>query len=136
MEPKIFTVFVKARKIEVSDVETKYHVNILREIIGACGQVSLIPKDTCSPEEYNTACDVFIELYQQLMQALSVERFWLKSGSSAIIALKKVREMRRQFPVLLEEGEDLTNWYLYGEKQHLEEALKFLENEKVEIKRE
>ena len=43
--------------------------------------------------------------------------------------------MSKTFPVLVEVGRNQA-WELYGEEHHLEEALEFLEREKVGIKRE
>lgn len=133
VEPKFFKVFVKARKIQINEIETNYHVNIPRE--SRFGKVSLIPEDTCSPEDYDKVCDLFISLYQQVMMAMKMERFSLKSGKNVVFARKKIQEMSKHFPVLVEFGKD-QKWELYGEEQHLEDALQFLEREKVEIKRE
>ena len=76
VEPKFIKVFVKAYKTEVDDIEAEYHVVVPKE--GKGGKISLIPEDGCSSEKYNKACDLFIDLYQQMTQAMKMERFSLK----------------------------------------------------------
>lgn len=134
VEPKFINVFIKAHKAEMNDIEAKYHVEIPRETKE--GKISLIPKDECSTEEYNKACDLFIDLYQQMTQIMKMERLSLKNEKNAIPARQKIQEISKKFPVLVELGKDRRHWELYGEEHDLEEALEFLEKEGIGIKRE
>ena len=134
VEPKFIKVFVKAYKTEVSNIESEYHVEVPREAKG--GRISLIPKDGCRSEEYDKACDLFIGLYQQMTQAMKMERFSLKSEKNVVPARKKIQEMSKTFPVCVEVSRDQKHWELCGEKRHLEAALEFLRKEEIEIKRE
>ena len=134
VEPKFIKVFVKAYKSEIDDIEAKYHVKVPRETKG--GKISLKPTDACSSEEYEKACDVFIDLYQRMTQIMKMERFSLKSEKNIVPARNKIQEMSKRFPVSVEVGKGQKHWELYGEEHHLEEALEFLERERVEIKRE
>ena len=79
--------FVKAHKAEVDEIESEYLVEVPREAKGV--KISLIPKDGCSNEEYEKACDLFIDLYQQMTQAMKMERFSLKSEENVVGARKK-----------------------------------------------
>ena len=87
VELKFIKVFVKAHKAEVDEIEAEYHVEVPRETKGV--RISLIPKDGCSNEEYDKACDLFIDLYQQMTQAMKMERFSLKSEENVVGARKK-----------------------------------------------
>ena len=100
------------------------------------GKISLIPKDGCSSEEYDKACDLFIDLYQQMTQAMKMERFSLRSEKNVVLARKKIREMSKTFPVFVVLAKDQKHWELYGEQHDLEAALEFLRKEEIEIKRE
>ena len=87
VELKFIKVFVKAHKAEVDEIESEYLVEVPREAKGV--KISLIPKDGCSNEEYEKACDLFIDLYQQMTQAMKMERFSLKSEENVVGARKK-----------------------------------------------
>ena len=134
VEPKFIKVIVQAHKTEINDIEAECHVQIPRE--AKEGKIGLLPKDTCSTEEYNKACDLFINLYQQMTQIMKMERFSLKSEKNVINARKKIQEMRKNFPVLVEVAKDQKHWELCGKKHDLEAALEFLREEKIEIMRE
>ena len=134
VEPKFINVFVKTHKTEVNDIEAEYHVEVPKEAKG--GRISLIPKDGCSSEEYDKACDLFIDLYQQMTQAMKMERFSLKSVKNVIPTRNKIQEMSKTFPVCVKVSRDQKHWELYGEKRHLEAAMEFLRKEEIEIKRE
>lgn len=134
VEPKFIKVFVKAHKTEVNGIEAEYHVEVPREAKG--GKISLKPKDGCSSEEYDKACDLFINVYQQMTQAMKMERFSLKSEKSVVRARSKIQEMSKTFPVCVEVSRDKKHWELYGEERHLEAALEFLRKEEIEIKRQ
>ena len=134
VEPKFIKVFVKAHKTKVNDIEAEYHVEVPREAKG--GKISLKPKDGCSSEGYDKACDLFIDFYQKMAQAIKMERFSLKSEKNVFRARSKIQEMRKTFPVCVELSRDQKHWELYGEEQHLEAALEFLRKEEIEIKRE
>ena len=134
VEPKFIKVFVKAHKTEVNQIEAEYPVKVPREAKG--GKISLIPKDGCSSEEYNKACDLFIDFYQQMTQIMKMERFSLKSEENVVGARNKIHEMSKTFPVSVETAKDKKHWELYGEERDLEAALEFLRKEEIEIKRE
>lgn len=134
VEPKFIKVFVKAHKTEVHEIEAEYHVEVPREAKG--GKISLIPNDGCSSEEYDKACDLFIDLYQQMTQIMKMERFSLKSEENVVGARKKILEMSKTFPVFVETAKDKKHWEMYGEERDLEAALEYLRREAIEIKRE
>jgi len=134
VEPKFIKVFVKAHKTEVDEIEAECHVGVPREAKG--GKISLIPKDGCSSKEYEKACDLFIDLYQQMTQAMKMERFSLKNEKNVVPARNKIHEMSKTFPVCVEMSRGQKHWELYGEERHLEAALEFLRREGIEIKRE
>ena len=134
VEPKFIKVFVKAHKTEVDAIEAEYHVVVPRET--KRGKISLIPKDGCSREEYDKACDLFIGLYQKMTQAMKMERFSLTSEKKVLGARKKIQEMSKNFPILVEAAKDQKHWQLFGDERHLEAALEFLIKEGIEIKRE
>jgi len=133
VEPKFINVFVKAHKIKVDEIEAEYHVGVPREAKG--GKISIIPKDGCSVEEYEKACDLFIDLYQEMTQAMKMERFSLKYERNVVPARHKIHEMSKTFPVCVEVSRNQKQWELYGEERHLEAALEFLRKEGIEIKR-
>ena len=134
VEPKFIEVFVKAHITEVNEIEAEYLVEVPRVVKG--GKISLIPKDGCTKEECDKACDLFIKLYQQMTQIMKMERFSLKSKKNAVGALKKVVGMSKTFPVSIETAKDKKHRELYGEERDLEAALEFLRKEEIEIKRE
>ena len=134
VEPKFIKVFVKAYKTEVDNIGAEYHVVVPKEAKG--GKISLIPEDGCSDEQYNKACDLFIDLYQQMTQAMKMERFSLKSEKNVVGARNKIHEMSKMFPVSVEMARDKKHWELYGEERALEAALEFLRKEEIEIRRE
>lgn len=134
VEPQFIKVFVKAHKTEVDEIEAEYHVRVPTE--PKRGKISLIPKEGCSSEEYYKACDLFIDLYQRMAQAMKMERFSLRSVKYVVPARKKIREMSKTFPVYVELAKDQMHWVMYGEQRDLEAALEFLRKEEIEIKRE
>jgi len=133
VEPKFINVFVKAHKTEVDEIEAEYHVGVPREAKG--GKISLIPKEGCSSEGYEKACDLFIDLYQEMTQAMKMECFFLKYERNVVPARHKIYEMSKTFPVYVEVSRNQKQWELYGEERHLEAALEFLRKEGIEIKR-
>jgi len=134
VEPKFMKVYFKSHKTEVDQIEVEYHVGVPREAKG--GKISLIPKDGCSGDQYNKACDLFIDLYQHMTQAVKMERFSLKKEKNVVRARNKIHEMSKTFPVCVELSMDQKRWELHGEECHLEAALEFLSKEEIEIKRE
>lgn len=134
VEPKFMKVFFKAHKTEIDEIEAEYHVEVPKKTMG--GSIGLIPKDGCSGEEYDKACDLFIALYQQMAQAMKMERFSLKSEKNVVGARNQIQEMSKKFPVFVETAKDKKHWELYGKERDLEAALEFLKKEEIEIKRE
>jgi len=134
VESKLMNVIVKAHKTKVDEIEAKYHVGVRREAKG--GTISIIPKVGCSGEGYQKACNLFIDLYQQLAQAMKMERISLKCERNVIFARHKIHEMSKTFPVCVEMSRGQKHWEVYGEERHLEAALEFLRKEGIEIKRE
>ena len=134
VEPKFIKVFFQAHKTEVDNIEAEFHVCVPREAKG--GKIALIPKDGCSGEKYDKACDLFIDMYQKMAQAMKMERFSLKSEKNIGPARQKIHAMSKKFPVSVELAKDQKHWELYGEQRDLEAALEFLRKEEIEIKRE
>ena len=134
IQPKILEVFVKAHEKELEDIEIKYHVEIPRKADGK--KLSLKPKDSCTTEYYEQACNQFISLYQNTYQQVKMQRFSLKTETNIISARKTICKMGKHFPVSVEIDKKQKQWGLYGEARHIEEALRFLEKEGVEINRE
>lgn len=65
-----------------------------------------------------------------------MERISLKSESHVIQARQALSKMGKKSPISVERSKEQRHWELYGEARHIEEALKYLEKEGVEIKRE
>lgn len=134
IQPRILEVFVKAHKKDLEDLEIKYHVEIPRKADGK--KLRLRPKDSCTTEYYEQACNQFISLYQNTYQQVKMQRFSLKTETNIISARKTISKMSKHFPVSVEVEKNQKQWGLYGEASHIEEALRFLEKEGVEINRE
>lgn len=134
VEQKFMNVFFKAYKTEVDNIEAEYPVWVPREAKG--GKIGLMPKDGCSGEKYDKACDLFIELYEKMTQTMKMERFSLKSEKNIVSARNGIYVMSTKFPVSVELGKDQKYYQLYGEERDLEAALEFLIKHEIEIKRE
>ena len=134
IEPKIVKAFVKAYEKDLDAIESKYQVEIPRKAEGS--KFSLKPKKACSAEEYEEACNLFISLYQNMYQLIRMVRFSLRNEVSVIPARKAINKIGKNFPLSVEKSKDQKHWELYGEGSQIEEALKFLEQEGIEIQRE
>ena len=134
IEPKIAKVFVKAHDKELEDIETKHRVEIPRKVEGS--KFSLKPKDRCSADDYEEACNQFITLYQNMYQLIKMERFSLKSETKVINSRQVISQSEKNFPIFVEVCKDRKHWEMYGEASHIEEALKFIEKNGVQINRE
>ena len=135
LEPKIHEVIVRAHKKELEDIEIKYHVEIPRKADGT--KLSLKPKDSCTTEDYEQACNQFISLYQNTCLQVKMQRFSLKTETNIVSARRTISKMSKHFPVSVEIDKNQKQpWGLYGEANNIEEALRFLEEEVVEINRE
>ena len=134
IEPKIVKAFFKSQKNKLDDVEAKYKVKIPRKPEGT--KISLKPGEGCSADEYEEACICLINLYLKMYQQVKMERFWLKSEKFFVRSRKAISDAERKFPISIEMSRDRKHWDMYGEASHIEEALKFLKQEGVEIKRE
>ena len=134
VEPKITKALIKIHKKEVDDIEAKHKVEIPRQPEGK--KFSLKPKKECSAENYNEACNLFIELYQKMYQLVKMERFSLKSEKTVVRSREEIAKAQKKFPIWIEVSKDRKQWEMYGEASHIEEALKYLEQKGVEIKRE
>ena len=67
-----------------------------------------------------------------------MQRFLLKTEINVIRARQTIIKMSKQFPVFVElvaKSNQKRHWELYGEANNIEEALRFLEEEGVEINR-
>lgn len=131
---KLIKVFVKAHEAVLNDLEIQYHVEVPRE--AKEGKINLKPRSGCTGEEYEKACDLFIDLYQQMTQVMKMERFSLKNDKNVTPARKKIHEMGKNFPVLVEVCKDKKHWEVFGRQHDLEEALEYLQREEVEIEKE
>ncbi|PFX14654.1 uncharacterized protein LOC111344503 [Stylophora pistillata] len=131
---KLIKVFVKAHEAELNDIEVEYHVEVPRE--AKEGKITLKPRSGCTGEEYEKACDLFIDLYQQMTQVMKMERFSLKDERKVTTARKKIHEMGKNFPVLVEVCKDKKHWEVFGRQHDLEEAMEYLHKEEVEIEME
>ena len=128
---------MRAHKKELEDIEIKYHVEIPRKADG--NEISLKPKDSCTTEDYEQACNQFISLYQNTYQQVQMQHFSLKTETNVIRARQTISKMSKQFPVsvqIVAKSNQKRLWELYGEENNIEEALRFLEEEGVEINRE
>ena len=132
VDPKLIKVFVLVHEAELNDIEVEYHVEVPRE--AKEGKITLNPKRRCTGEEYEKACDRFIELYQQITQVMKMERFSLKNDKN--VTRKKIHEMGKKFPVLVEICKDKKQWEVFGRQHDLEEALRYLQKEEVEIEKQ
>ena len=134
VDPKLIKVFVMAHEAELNDIEVEYHVEVPREAKG--GKVTLKPKRRCTVEEYEKACDRFIEMYQQMTQVMKMERFSLRNDKNVTAARRKIHEMGKKFPVLVEVCKDKKHWEVFGRQHDLEDALRYLQKEEVEIEKQ
>lgn len=134
VDPKLIKVFVRVHKAELNDIEVEYHVEVPRE--AKEGKITLNPANKCTGEGYEKACDRFIEMYQQITQVMKMERFSLRNDKNVTISRKKIHEMGRKFPVLVEVCKDKKHWEVFGRQHDLEEALRYLQNEEVEIEKQ
>ena len=134
IETGILKAFLTSYKNKLDDIEAKHKVEIPRKPEGT--KISLKPGEGCSADEYEKACNCFINLYQKMYQLVKMERFWLKSEKFVVRSRKAISEAEKKFPIGIELGKDRKHWEMYGEASHIEEALKFLKQEGVEIKME
>ena len=134
VEPKIAKALIKIHKRKLDDIEAKHKVEIPRTPQGK--EFSLKPKKECSAENYNEACNLFIDLYQNMYRVVKMERFSFKSEKTVVRFREAIAKARTKFPIWIEECKDRKQWEMYGEASHIEEALKYLEQEGLEIKRE
>ena len=134
VESKIAKALIKIHKEELDDIEAKQKVEIPRQPEGK--KFSLKPKKGCSAEEFDEACNLFIDLYQKMYQLVKMERFPLKSEKTVVRSREEIAMAVKKFPIWIEVSKDRKQWEMYGEASHIEEALKYLEQEGVEIKRE
>ena len=134
VEPKITKALIKIHKNELDEIEAKHKVEIPRQPEGK--KFSLKPKKDCSAENYNEACNLFIDLYQKMYQLVKMERFSLKSERAIVHSREAIAKAGKKFPILIELCRDRKQWEMYGEASHIDMALKYLEQEGVEIKRE
>lgn len=127
---------VRAHKKELEDIEIKHHVEIPRKADGK--KLSLKPKVSCTTEDYEQACNQFISLYQNTYLQVRMQRFSLKLETNIVSTRMTISKMSKQFPVLVEIETNTKSklWRLFGEANNIEEALRFLEEEGVEIIRE
>ena len=134
VEPKIAKALIKIHKNELDDIEAKPNLEIPKQPKGK--KFSLKPKKDCSAENYNEACNLFIDLYQKMYQLVKMERFSLKSEKTVVRSREEIAKAGKKFPIWIEVSKDRKQWEMYGEASHIEEALKYLEQEGLEIKRE
>ena len=135
IEPKIVKAFIKAYEKDLNDIEAKYQVQIPRMAEGS--KFTLKPKNGCSAEEYDEACNHFISMYQKMYQLVKMERISLKRESHIMHTRQAMSRMSKNFPISVERSKDYyRHWELYGEASHIDVALKYLEQEGVEIERE
>lgn len=132
VEAKIFQVITKAHDKKLKSIESKYHVEIPRKTEG--GKLILKPKDSCSMDQYQQACDQFTEVYKQAFLMINRESFSVKDEKTN--AVQEIIKVRKRFPISLERSEDQSHWEMYGEASHIEKALETLKQEGIEIIRD
>ena len=135
VQPKIFKVLAGAHKKELDDIEVQCWVTVPRAVEG--NQISLKPSDACCAEDYEKACDTFINLYQKTSEFFKAERFSLSSGTRKRDGRDAISRILKEFPeVLIEKSKDQKHWEMFGEADHLQEALSYLKRMRVEIEME
>ena len=134
IEPKIVKAFMKSHKDKLDDIEAKHQIEIPRKPEGT--KISLKPRKGCSAEEYEEACNLFINLYQIMYPLVEMERFSLKSERLVVRSCEAIYKAEKIFPISIEMNKDRKHWEMYGEASHIEEALRYMEQEGVKIKRE
>lgn len=132
VEVKIFQVITKAHDKKLKNIESKYHVEIPRKIEG--GKLNLKPKDSCSTDQYEEACNQFTELYRKAFLMIKREAFSLKDENQN--ARQAITKVGKSFPISVERSKDRSHWEMYGEASHIEEALETLKQGGIEIIRE
>ena len=121
--------FVKAHEDELRKIENDFKVKVSRYIDD--GKVTVAPREHCTVEAFNKACEAFITLYQKVHQCMRLEQFLPKDKNSAARVRQRIREVGKTLPVLVEVLEDRKHWQVYGEESYVEKALNALENEKL-----
>ena len=135
VQSKILKVLAGTHKKELDDIEEQCLVTVPRAIEG--NQISLKPSDECCAEDYEKACNAFINLYQKTSEFFKAERFSLSSGTRKPDGRDAISRMLKEFPeVLIERSRDQKHWEMYGEAGHLQKALRYLKRIGVEIKME
>mgnify|MGYP000214678289 CR=1 FL=1 len=135
VQPKILKVLAGAHKKKLDDIEAQRLVTVPRAVEG--NQISLKPSDGCCAQDYEKACDAFINLYQKTSEFFKAERFSLSSGTRKSDGRESIRRMSKEFPeVLIERSRDQKHWEMYGEAGHLQKALRYLKRMGVEIEME
>ena len=135
VQPKILKVLIGAHKKELDDIEAQRWVTVPRAVEG--NQISLKPSNGCCAEDYEKACDAFINLYQKTSEFFKAERFSLTSGSGKPVGRDAISRMLKEVPeVLIERSRDQKHWEMYGEVDHLQKALRCLKRMGVEIEME
>ena len=131
---KTFPVFTKAYDKELRDIETKYYVDIPRKTEG--GELSLKPKDPCSRDQYDEACNQFTALYRKFASNIKREIFAAKSEKKIVYVRQAISKVSRSFPILIEKSRDQSHWEMYAEESYIEKAFKALKQEGMEVIRE
>ncbi|XP_067055695.1 E3 ubiquitin-protein ligase TRIM56-like [Acropora muricata] len=121
--PKILEVLSAAHKKELDDIGTHFRVTVPR-VVTEGNQISLKPCDGCSAEDYDKACDAFINLYQKASEVFTAATVSLRSGPRKPDAREAISTMLKEFPeVLFERSKVHKRWEMYGEAGHLQKAL-------------
>jgi len=135
VKPKILKVLAGAHKKELDDIEAQCLVTVPRAVEG--NQISLKPSDGCCAEDYEKACDAFINLYQKTSEFFKAERFSLSSDTRKPDGRDAMSRMLKEVPeVLLERSSDQKHWEMYGEAGHLQKAFRCLKRMGIEIEME
>ena len=135
VQPKILKVLAGAHKKELDDIEAQCRITVPRAIEE--NQISLRPSDGCCAEDYEKACDAFINLYQETSEIFKAERFSLSSDTRKPDGRDAISRMLKEVPeVLIERSRDQKYWEMYGEAGHLQKALRCLKRMGVEIEME
>ena len=135
VQPKIIKVLAGAHKKELDDIEAQCLVTVPRAVEG--NHTSLKPSDGCCVEDYEKACDAFINLYQKTSEFFKAERFSLSSDTRKPDGRDAMGRMLKEVPeVLLERSSDQKHWEMYGEAGHLQKAFRCLKRLGIEIEME
>ena len=124
---KFFRLFVKAHDKEFQEIEHDHEIKIHRVVVD--GKVTVEATKHCSTEKFFEGCEAFITLYQNVHKCMKLVEFAPRDQESPARVRKRIREVGKAQPLLIEVCEDRKHWKVYGEEIFVEKFLRDLQKE-------